>query len=610
GLGRDVERIDLAHNSIASLAGEDTAGLAHLEHLDLSSNQLQAVAERAMESLVRLRSLRLAANRLARHHLANGRAFRALGRLEVTWLSGGLFRGVPRLRELNLKNNGLVAIEEGALEGLRDLRVLDLALNSLRCVSGFRLPQVRVLNLSYNALESFAAGGEARAAPQLRTLDLSHNRLASLPLLPRGTGLRSLNLSHNAIAHVDANTTQAEHPSPWAARQAGPGVSWSGGDAAVGLATTVALDLSSNQLSALPVSLLRSLTSLHTLSLAENCLQGVAVGQPPWGPLPGPAAGGKEPAGALSVRELDLHGNRVRSLPRDFFNLMPRLERVDLGFNCVQLCSASKSGGPSEGGSGCTAFRHAPRLRHLSLRRNQLAVVPGRLFLQTPLSSLDLSENEGLVLPEGALAGLGASLRTLSLSGNQMPAGDLHFPCGLGGLKTLDLAGNRLSRLPPGLLCSPLEELDLRQNRLRGLDEATGAKLARSLRRLALAGNPFRCCELGGLEVLLGTAAVTVRDSEDARCSYYDGQENVTARIRPRQAWPCPQRLRRDYWIALAGVAGGLLCALCLACTACYLRKKGKGSLLLDLGRSRKVHPDRSELAASGQSSVDTSTKV
>lgn len=231
GLGRDVQELDLAHNSIVSLASRDTAGLAHLAHLDLSSNQLQAVSERALEPLVRLRSLRLAANRLWWNHSANGRAFLGLGSLraldlsanqldgdgaasylgslpalwrldlswnQVSWLSGALFQGVPHLRELRLRSNGLVAVEEGALAGLRGLRVLDLALNSLRCISGFRLAQVWLLNLSYNALESFAAGSEGGAAPQLRVLDLSHNQLAALPLLPRRTGLLALNLSHNA----------------------------------------------------------------------------------------------------------------------------------------------------------------------------------------------------------------------------------------------------------------------------------------------------------------------------------------------------------------------------------------------------------------------------
>ncbi|XP_066496204.1 transforming growth factor beta activator LRRC32-like [Tiliqua scincoides] len=647
GLGRDVQQLDLALNSITSLADGDTAGLELLQHLDLSSNWLQAVSAQALAPLVHLRTLSLAANRLHWNHTANGKAFLSLGSLEaldlsgnhldsnmaasylgylpslqeldlswnqVTQLSRGIFRGVLTVREINLKNNHIAAIEEGSLDALKALRVLDLAMNFLRCISGFHLPQVQVLNLSHNALESFVARGEVRGVYQLQVLDLSHNRLTSLPLLPRRNRLLYLNLSHNAIAHLAANATRTEDLAPWSSRQAGLSVGQSFWDATLGLAQILVLDLSSNQLSAFPVSFLHTLNSLHTLSLATNCIRGMEVEQPTRCHWPGHAASGREPAEVLSVKKLDLQGNLLHSLPRCFFALMPHLESVDLSRNYIQLCRAppsSKREGPSGEGSSCTAFHRAPQLRHLSLRGNQLAIMHSYLFSHTALSSLDLSENEGLVIPEGALEGLESSLQMLFLKGNQMRISDLNLPC-LGALKSVDLSQNQLRSLPPALLCSPLEKLDIRQNNLRSLEIATAAKLAHTLRNLTLAGNPFSCCELRGLKVILGVAAVTVWDLEDTHCSYHDGQKNVTARLTHRHAWPCPRRLRRDYPTALAGVAAGLLCSLCLACATCCLQKAAKGRVLLHLGLSSRVQPTpyQSEEATSGPSSADESTKV
>ncbi|NXA37040.1 LRC32 protein, partial [Eudromia elegans] len=532
-LAQGVEHLELSNNLIQRLPERRVPWAGRLEHLDLSFNRLEAVSDTALAQLPRLRSLLLGSNHLDRNYVANGRALQQLRNVEVldlsannleshmagwyvsnlttlrrldlsgnrmTRLPAGIFRSAPRLAELNLSNNYIMDIEEGAFEALRELRVLDLALNSLHCLSGFALTQLRVLNLSHNALELFVAEEQQGQLYQLRVLDLSHNRLLLFPALPHARHLTHLNLSGNAIASLVPASRPAEFLLPYAemARHSNGSVS-----SVADLTRVADLDLSNNQLHQLPFAFFHRLTSLHSLDVSMNCLQDVTRGDmesdTPLGP--------REPV-FLSVRSLDLHGNVIHSLPRWFFDFLPHLESIDLGSNSLQPCesretskgedSGGESRAPAPGGT-CTAFHNILGLKHLSLRKNNLARLYPYTFNQTPLVSLDLSENEDLFLPKEALAGLEFSLQKLSLRGNRMRDGQAEFPC-LHTLNALDLSSNNLSRVPAGLFCSPLERLDIRRNSLAALAEPALAGWSRSLQLVALAGNPFSCCALAWLD--------------------------------------------------------------------------------------------------------------
>ncbi|NXD80903.1 LRC32 protein, partial [Halcyon senegalensis] len=530
-LGHGVKYLELSNNFIQSLSGSSMPGFGQLEYLDLCSNQLEAVSATALAQLPQLRSLLLGSNRLDRNSLANGRAFRLLGKVEVldlsannleshaagwyisnltrlrtldlsgnkmTRLPAGIFWSSPRLRELDLSDNYIVEIEEGAFEALEELEVVNLALNSLHCISGFSLTQLRVLNLSHNALELFV--WEEGAEPYLlQVLDLSHNRLLSFPELPRAHYLTHLNLSNNLIASL---LPGSGHPGRFVLLYEDMVRINRTRPAAAGLPRVADLDLSNNRLELFPFPFFHSLGSLHSLSLAGNCLQEVAGES---------LAGGTEPSGrspTLSVRSLDLRDNALRALPPWFFGSLPRLEAIDLGSNSLQPCESQGSGrgGGSGGGSHvpapagtCTPFYNVPRLKHLNLGKNNIPRLLPFAFNQTPLLSLDLSGNKDLFLPKEALGGLEFSLQKLSLRGNQMDDSKAELPC-LATLKVLDLSGNNLSHLPTGLLCSPLESLDVRNNNLRALGERALASWSPSLRDVAVAGNPFSCCSLAWLD--------------------------------------------------------------------------------------------------------------
>ncbi|KAM9274398.1 transforming growth factor beta activator LRRC32-like [Morus bassanus] len=622
-LAQGVKYLELSHNFIQNLSGSYMPVFGQLEYLDMCFNQLEAVSDTALAQLPQLRSLLLGSNHLDRSYLANGRAFHLLRNIEVldlsannleshmagwyisnltrlrmldlsgnkmTRLPAGIFWSTPRLRELDLSNNYIMEIEEGVFEALEELEVVNLALNSLHCISGFNLTQLRVLNLSHNALELFAS--EEGAEPYLlQVLDLSHNRLLYFPELPKAHYLTHLNLSNNLIASL---LPGSRHPGEFVLDYKEMARFNRTLHTTAGLTHVADLDLSNNQLQLFPFTFFHSLDSLHNLSLAMNCLRDIAKE---------PLATGTEPT--LSVRSLDLHSNAIHVLPRWFFNSLPQLETIDLGSNSLQPCESqgSDQGGNLGGGSHvaaaggtCTPFYNVPRLKHLSLCKNNITRLQPYAFNQTSLLSLDLSGNKDLFMPKEALGGLEFSLQKLSLRGNQMDDSKAELPC-LDTLKVLDLSGNNLSLLPTGLFCSPLESLDVRNNNLLTLEKLALASWSRSLKDVSVAGNPFSCCSLAWLDTLQA-AGVGVQDLDEALCAYQDESRNFSAKITSSPRWLCP-RPKGTSSLALLVVMMSLVFLSCGAC--CLLKKEQKSPRCTGL-RSNRVgvfphHPKREEPA-------------
>lgn len=633
-LGQGVKYLELSNNFIQNLSSSYMLETGQLEYLDMSFNQLEALSATTLAQLPRLRTLLLGSNHLDCNYMANGRALHLLRNIEVLDLSAnnleshmagwyissltglraldlsgnrmirlpaGIFQSAPQLCELNLSNNYIMEIEEGAFEALQELTVLNLALNSLHCISGFSLTQLQVLNLSHNALEHFIS--EERAEPYLlQVLDLSHNRLLYFPELPSAQYLTHLNLSNNLIASLlPGSLHPREFVLPYK-EMASFNRTW---HTAAGLTHVADLDLSNNQLQLFPFTFFHSLGSLHSLSLAMNCLQDVA-GEP--------LASGTEPGDhspALSVRSLDLHDNAIRMLPPWFFQSLPQLEAINLGSNSLQPCGSDRGGNlgggshvPAPAGT-CTPFYNVPRLKHLSLYKNNITRLLPYTFDQTSLLSLDLSGNKDLFMPKEALGGLELSLQKLSLRGNQMGDSKAELPC-LGTLRDLDLSGNNLSLLPAGLSCSLLESLDVHNNNLPTLEKL--ASWSHSLKDVSIAGNPFGCCSLAWLDTLRA-AGVGVRDLDEALCTYQDKSGNFSAKISSSPQWRCPHP-KSTSLLALLVV---MMSLLFLSSGACCLLKKGQKSTGCAGFQSNRVgvlpHHPRKEEPAEGKP-ADSITKV
>ncbi len=138
-------------------------------------------------------------------------------------------------------------------------------------------------------------------------------------------------------------------------------------------------------------------------------------------------------------------------------------------------------------------------LKRLSLKGNVLTAVPDGLAQLRLLEELDLSENKLQSGPSGRVfAALGATLRTLDLSENSIPALD----AGVGALRMLRrlvLFKNELSALPAALgACVLLEELNVFNNKLADLPAELGTGLAQ-LREFNAGSNKLRSFLPGGV---------------------------------------------------------------------------------------------------------------
>ncbi|XP_019343484.2 transforming growth factor beta activator LRRC32-like [Alligator mississippiensis] len=578
----------------------------------------------ALAHLTHLHTLLLAANNLDRNYFTNGRAFRrlrsletldlsannldsdmaawyfsnltSLKKLDLSWnemtrLPGGVFQGMLKLREINLNNNLIMEIEEGAFEPLVGLKVVNLAMNSLHCISDFSLTQLQVLNLSYNALEFFASE-QGEENYQLQVLDLSHNSLIYFPKLPKLHHLTHLNLSNNAIISLAPNSTTTAEFTLWHEKTVRPNMSLDVYNIAASLAKVTDLDLSNNQLSLFPFTFFHNLSSLQNLNMAMNCLQNMTMESSDGDIESNKPVVMQRPG--LSVCSLDLQSNLIHSLPRWFFDMLPKLETIDLGSNSLQPCQSCDTNERevlmehnSAHKGKCTSFCSISHLKHLSLRRNNIVKLYPYMFNQTSLVSLDLSENEGLSMPKGSLDSLEFSLQKLSLRRNQMGNYMTELPC-LKMLEILDLSDNKLSHLPPGLVCSPLEHLDIRSNYLQDLEKPAAVHWSSSLRYLFVAGNPFSCCALSWLDVLKATS-VSMLDLNETLCSYQDQNRTFSVKIASNPRHLCPGQNKTSFLAVLLVVM--VLCLLFLTSGICQLLKKHR-KLQKYLGfRSNRVDP-------------------
>ncbi|XP_028714476.1 podocan-like protein 1 isoform X1 [Peromyscus leucopus] len=395
-------------------------------------------------------------------------------------------------RHLSLQNNQLQELPYNELSRLSGLRTLDLHNN---LISSEGLPD--------EAFESLT---------QLEHLYVAHNKLSVAPqFLPRS--LRVADLAANEVAEIFP-LTFGEKPELRSVYLHNNRLSNTGlpPDTFHGSEAITTLSLSSNRLSYLPPSLPASLERLH---LQNNLIS-------------------KVPRGALSrqtqLRELYLQHNRLADsgLDATTFSKLSSLEYLDLSHNQLATVPEGLPGTLTilHLGRNCirqveaVRLHRAKGLRYLLLQHNELgasALPAGTLRPLRALHTLHLYGNrlervppalprrlKALVMPHNRVAALGArdlvsarALAELNLAYNRLTSARVHPGAfrRLRALRSLDLAGNQLSRLPEGLPAS-LRSLRLQRNQLRALEPEPLAGL-KKLQELSLAHNRLRVGDIG-----------------------------------------------------------------------------------------------------------------
>lgn len=180
-----MEYLNLRHNDLHQLNGDEFFQMAQLSKLDLSENQLDDRFSLNMTYDNQLIELLMSHNQI--QHL---------------WFN---LSHLDNLQILDLSNNNISVMNATRYGRLVSLESLNLAHNSLKVwktgqFSG--LPQLHDLNCSYNLIETVAITG-VFTLPTLHTLDLSYNVISDLDyfsLLSRLPSLSYLKLSNNLLS--------------------------------------------------------------------------------------------------------------------------------------------------------------------------------------------------------------------------------------------------------------------------------------------------------------------------------------------------------------------------------------------------------------------------
>lgn len=522
-----LRRLDLSNGLIRQL---HMLALPHLEQLNLSSNQLHLISEGAFENLTQLEELDLSRNALGNNHGSSVKAVQSLGRLKtldlsmnglgdkgvelylqnksfldclkmsgnvLTRLSNRMFKQSRNLRSISIDDNLISVIQQGTFESLRHLESLNLAQNSLVYICDFKLHRVRYLNLSRNSIEFFVTREDSQLY-MLEVLDLSHNKLLYFPILPKMNRLRNLYLHNNmigsfgeeAVMVTEVNALYQDITRERMATKNHFHFRWR-------QMPVTFIDLSFNHFTSFPVETLSFLSSLGTLNFSHNCLQELE-----WN-VRKDNKGRRRQLYFHALKNLDVQSNSLTRVSPLFLNALKRIESLNLQGNAVQPCVPAGRLQNSQSHphkASCVAFRKLKTLKSLNLRENHIQILHPSSFKETSLLSLNLAGNSHLSIQEGALEGVQDTLQSLVISELNLSS-NVSLPC-MPALTHLNMSNNDLESIPDAFSCSPLREMDIRNNRFVSLNRSLTRALSVDLRLVYISGNHFNCCDSRWLTIL------------------------------------------------------------------------------------------------------------
>ncbi|XP_062848038.1 transforming growth factor beta activator LRRC33 [Trichomycterus rosablanca] len=510
-----LESLNLANNELQhgyKQFAQSLSSLTGLRTLDLSGNGLtEDMAAKILQNITSLETLNLSKNVLLR-------------------LDESTFRDLHQLKELNVERNVLFEID-AAFDHLTKLRWLNLAFNSLSCLIQFELTQLLVLNASHNQIEWFISNQDLTEPFELETLDLSDNQLLYFPFLPMHSHIKTLLLSNNYISFyghlsqiISLNwTTSVEF------YNLGKNVTnitaelWND-DLHGDISSVEMLDLSVNQVRYFPERFLQKMPHLYWLKIKSNCLESLNL------------TGEDLP---VTLYELDVSNNRltelqaqpssvselnnltylnlslnnIQKLPPRVFTTLPSLSIVDLSYNTVGLCHPGELG--SSNSTVCAVWTNLSNLKQLHIAGCSINSLPPLVFDGTPLTHLDLSNNQDLLITQDCLLALSGTLQHLSLSNTGLQSFDFSS---YQHLTFLNISRNSILEIPKSLSTFNLKLLDLSYNMLSTVEPEHANMLAKKVQTVYLNGNSFNCCQLDWYRTFKESKTLHVADLSEITC--------------------------------------------------------------------------------------------
>nr|XP_033320926.1 toll-like receptor Tollo [Megalopta genalis] len=390
----------------------------------------------------------------------------------------GFLSPLPRLEKLRVDNCKIRYLPGGVFASAHNLRSL----------------AVRTRNGDWSAMTLEMHRDSLRGLSSLQHLDLSENNLWTLPseLLCPVRFLSSLNLTRNKLQDIVSLgfSDMVESCTP----------------------SLEVLDLSCNDITALPDRTLSNLRSLTVLKLQENVITIVDD---------------HALAGLTALRLLNMSSNRLVALPPELFSRTKELRDLILSNNSLavlapglldnlielQLLDISNNQLTNRWVNRDT-FSRLVRLVSLDLSFNRLTRIDGHVFKSLySLQILKLENNDIETLVDGCFGSL-TNLHSLALSNNRIARFDPSHTVGLATLGQLFLDTNRLNTVHRHVFdnLTDLQDLSLTGNNLTEVPHAVRA--LHSLKTLDLGSNHVSRIEndsFAGLRELYGLRLVDNR---------------------------------------------------------------------------------------------------
>lgn len=493
-------RIDISRNPIHEIPDEAFAGLERsLWELILKYDGLIEIPTKAMRYLQKLRFLDLSGNDISTiernsfRNLQNSLTNLILADNSISQLSIEAFQGLPFLESLDLSSNNLHEILPDVfreqMNSLVRVNFADNVLKEIPYLAFSMLKVLRVVDLSSNRITGLQMEHENKVPLNVKltldTLHLEHNQIGVIPpgsfmyfLTANQTFLdfnplrmisekafqnakiRELFIRHCKLDHIDPNAFN-------------------------GLESSLqVLDISGNNITALPDQLFSSFDLLRHLNVKDNKIysifpQGIAF-----------------PGFQYSLFKLDLSGNRNGPTNLQDLRKMKSLRSLSVG----RLVSTQLS--PEDFND------FGVELENLKIIHAGLQGIKAHAFMNVRgIKRLDLSENSIGSIDKGAFQEIGHSLVSLKIAHgfagqfNQFPdlkdltqleeldfsnnkiksIGDTAFHA-LKNLRILELNDNQLDSIHKGTfqrdIHHQLEEIEMEFNQLRHINTHTFVDIA------------------------------------------------------------------------------------------------------------------------------------
>ncbi|KAJ8942193.1 hypothetical protein NQ314_010138 [Rhamnusium bicolor] len=415
----ELEELQISNCKLLSIEQNSFEGLYNVKKLSINTfnadwgpGKSLELTSYSLQGLKELQVLDLADNNI--RALPDG-AFCSLANLQTLNLTRNRIKNSERiginvpecssseLQNLDLSYNDLRSLsEDSGFSRLRRLQLFNLQFNNISEISGESLAglvSLKILNMANNKIGTLPQGLFA-GTPELKEIHLQNNSLFSLAkgLFHRLEQLLVLDLSGNQLTsnHIDAGTF-------------------------TGLIRLIVLNLSHNALTRIDGRTFKDLFFLQILDLRNNSIGFIEDNA--FLPL-------------YNLHTLNLAENRLNTIGPQLFNGLFVLSKLTINNNLIVNIDSR-------------AFQNCSALKELDLSSNALAEVPDAIQELSFLKTLDLGENQITEFKNGSFKNLN-QLTGLRLIDNNIGNLSRGMLWDLPNLQVLNLAKNKIQSIERG----------------------------------------------------------------------------------------------------------------------------------------------------------------